>query len=41
METTVVLIKLRIKSMIWIRGKQTTTNQNNQKKTESKKWRKV
>ena len=37
MEITVVLIKLRIISMIWIRGKQTTTNQNNQKKKESRK----
>ena len=30
-------MKLRIKSMIWNIGKQKTTNQNNEKKKESKK----
>ena len=37
-ETTVEWIKLRIKSIIWNRRKQRTTNQNKKKK-ESKKMR--
>ena len=31
-------MKPRVKSMIWIIKKQKTTNQNNEKKIESKKW---
>ena len=36
-ETTVEWMKPRIKSMIWNIRKQTRTNQNNNKKRESKK----